>query len=341
MRVSAPFLRLLRFLSGAVLASVLIIALSAQANASVLVYEGYNYGATLNNGDSMNNVTTNATGFSGDYALSSGIVNWSSTGLSFGSSWLPTSPGSVRITDPDNTNTLDIGWNAGTQTGTVWNSMLFQIDTFTGGVSSYVGNTVMDGTAGRFYTGVPTRNGGGGRFAPSARYEGGIAQTGVNDSPPYTGVGSTPDNVSFSLGVTYLGITKITRVGQALSVSEPGVISRWVFTQDNYEDWLTLGGGQESTLATYADWTAIQNLDASNDPINDTGTFGLDNTMDFRLTGRMFGGTRDLDVTYDEVRWATSLDSVAIPEPGSASLLLGLLALFGFRLVLRPARRIG
>ena len=310
------------------LAAVLALGLAhpAPTEATLLVYEGYNYGAILSNDDSMDGVTTNATGLSGDYDLSGGEVNWSSNGLEFGSMWLPTSPGSVRIVDPDVTNTLDIGWNAGTQTGTVWNSYLFHFEAFTGGPSSNVGLMIQGDTT-RFFTGVPTRNGGGGRFAPSTRYEGGVAQTGINDTPPYTGVGSTPDNVSFSTGVTYLGITKITRVGQALSESEPGVISHWVFTQANYEDWRTLGGGLESTLADYANWTSIQHLDDDDDPINDAGTFGLDNTMSFRLSGRMFGGTRDMDVTYDEIRWATSLDAVAIPEPAHIALGLGLLAL--------------
>lgn len=94
-------------------------------HAGLLVYEGFSY-TNLANGDNMAGVPSAATGLVGNYAINNvnATATYSSTGLTFGSNFLPTTEGAIqlRATDLLSNATLGVALNTGTQTGTLWNS---------------------------------------------------------------------------------------------------------------------------------------------------------------------------------------------------------------------------
>lgn len=100
-------------------------AMLASAQATLLLYEDFSYG--VSDGMTMNGVATSATGLSGNYSFlnASGSSLYSTTGLSFGINYLPTSGGSVLLSATGNNaySVITATLSAST-TGTLYSSYL-------------------------------------------------------------------------------------------------------------------------------------------------------------------------------------------------------------------------
>jgi len=287
-----------------------------QAQASLLVYEGYDY-AALANDDSMDGVATNATGLDGTYdvAANTGIAfRYQTAGLTFGDKYLPTSGGSVRLGRATNQYaSLGIGLDAGTVTGNLYQSFLFTFET----------NSATGTNSGSFWRVADAQTSGtNSRFAT-------LTENRASGSAP--GIGYDSDTVTTSAGgslaadTTYLFLSRFSNVGTALSVGTPGVADLWIFTQAGYESWLA-AGADEAELSTFA------LLDASDTATTGTHTFNSADFLQLAATTTGTGGGTFIGY-YDELRFGTTLADV-VPEPTSASLLAA-----GGLLLLRRRRR--
>jgi hypothetical protein len=288
-----------------VLALCLTGACAVGARADLLVYEGFSYG--LDDGTNMQGVTANATGLTGDYGVANvngATTTYVSGGLSFGSRFFSTGGGALRSSSTngsaDSYSIAGVRLNAGTQTGTLWNSFLWRV--------SDASLTRVQAVQLRINTTSATQGGTTAYFGSEPDHV--LNATNFQARTPglvYTretsGVEATPQT-QYSLNTTYLTVTKWTGVGQALSAGSPGVGTMWIFTQTGYTNWLEQGGGREDSLSTYAAWTATQS--------RTTGTYAFNNDRYLQFTSYtpLFGG--NLTAVYDEVRWGTSLGSVAV-----------------------------
>lgn len=315
------------------ISSLLAFAIIAQPlSASLLVYEGFNYG--LSNGVSMNGVTSSATGLTGDYKVTNSTANasttFAATGLSFGSSFFATAGGALALSQTntffteDSASTTSVRLNTGAQTGTLYQSYLFRIADLgasraTTGLRLQEVDIPASGSLATFST-APDGLTFAGSSAPSRP---GVAYQNAN-SAVFAG-----NTTTISTAVTYLGLARFTNAGTALSAGTPGVATFWVLNQTGYENWLGAGGADEANLSTYATWTATQTLTSG------TILFNNDRYQHFFI----WSGTDPSSsaTTYDELRWGTTLQSVAvIPEPATAALILPVAL---FLLVLRQRRR--
>lgn len=145
--------------------------------------------------------------------------------------------------------------NAGTQTETLYQSYLFQVNTAnTTATLTSNGLRLQDGPGSISGT-VATLS-----TAPNALNTGSdLRWLGVAYSNANAAVFSS--NASSVLtGTSYVGSAKFTNGGSTLSVGTPGVATFWVLSQSNYDNWLNLGAADEANLGTYAGWTATQSL---------------------------------------------------------------------------------
>lgn len=292
-----------------ILASLII---AQPLSASLLVYEGFDY--SLSNGATMDEVTATAMGLQGDYKVTNAGVastTFATAGLSFGSSFFPTTGGALAQSRAASgaASTASVQLNTGNQTGTLYQSYLFQITDLgtspmsTAGLRLQDNDGVTSGSAATFST------------APD-----GLIATASDQSQPAVAYEDANNSVfagnttPVTTNTTYLALASFTNVGTALSTGSPGVATFWVLDQSGYSNWLTLGNADEANLSTYATWTATQSL-----------TSGTIVFSDLRYQHfYIWANNADSSAaTYDELRWGTTLDSVAvIPEPATTALIL-------------------
>jgi len=287
------------------------------AHSSLLVYEGFDYGATRTDGQTIAGQSAAATlGLQGFYATTTsggadpGTAVYTNQGLSF-DNFLPSSGGALKQSTPA-VSTLafsvaGVTLDTGTQTGTLYSSFLFQRQDQTSANGKF------------FQVRLNTGNTTG---AASAYFRQAADQQTVNRPGTSYGTGNpttASDTGSIADDTTYLVISRFTNVGTELSAGSPGVATTWVFAQSDYNVWRSIGGSQESTLGDYATWTATQSATSG------TFTFANDRAIQFALLGGNDGGA--YTIVTDELRWSTTLDVVAIPEPTTATLLLVLTVL--------------
>jgi len=291
--------------------SLLAFALAAatlDCPAAVLVYEGYDY--ALASGTDIVGQTAIGQGLTGAYAVSTAATNGTNTmnyvdgSLAFGDHYLPTSGGKLEMrsqgTGSGANYIVQVGLDSAmvnTQHSVLYNSYLVNFQSLSTGPTS--GSPVNFGLW--LDPGTATN-----RLMNMAD----IRPQSVSANRPGVRYGASTVNTvasgSLSTGVTYLVLARYTNVGMAGG----GTATQFVFTLSGYEDWLTLGGGEESTLGTYAAFTAT----ATNSNKVDIGR------MVFQVSGRN-GTERGY---LDEIRWGTTLGSVvAIPEPATFALLAG------------------
>ncbi len=296
-------------------------SLSSTSHATLLVYEGFAYTGTVSNGATIAGTATTGTGLTGNYAVANtngGSSTYSTTGLTFSSNFFATAGGALvqsgtSIASGSSTSVAGVAWNAGASTGTVYSSFLFRPTTespLAGALAQTRINSSITAAGGNFQA---QADGSGGVGAPAVGYD----------------TTTTTTATTLATGVTYLGITRYTNVGSALTVGSPGVANLWVFTSTTYDNWVS-AGALESDLSTFA---TLNVTDTAT-----TGTFVLNNTQfaQFNLsTANDPTAGRVQIYSFDELRYATTLGEVAIPEP-SALVLLGAA---GVALMARRRRR--
>ena len=272
--------------------------------ATLLVYEPYSYSG-LSNNTSINGVASNATGTSGNYStVGSGTALYQSSGLSFAS--LATTGGSVLQSVSSSgamTDTYFAVNGSVTQQGTIYSSHLFNLTVAGTSAVSFANNKVRAALASGNSFMVAQEDGGAGIAQPGVSY--------FNTTGAATG--------SLTTGITYIAISKFTRVGQLVS-STAGVADLWILSESAYTNWLTLGGGSEANLGIYANFTASNSYAGST--ING---FTSGDSLQFFIRADI-GDTQSLQV--DELRYATTLAEVIpmVPEGGSSVFLAGALA---------------
>ncbi|WFB36870.1 PEP-CTERM sorting domain-containing protein [Kiritimatiellota bacterium B12222] len=281
--------------------SLLMGCATLSLQADLLVYEGWNY--ALADATSMHTKAITATGMTGNYAdiTSGGSATFSTTGLSFGTNYLPTTGGSLYQSATGSTSYTVLRGDINTTVSypmTLWGSYLVQIDEFS-----------TDGT-------VKVRANYDDSGNSKARFISTVDATGSSQN---TGVGYDSTGTASSGGltedVTYLALSSFTNVGGAGG----GTATQYIFTLGEYDSWLSAGGGLEANLGSYAGITAT-------DSSGDIKSFA--NYVNFVLGG---SGTGTESAFIDEVRYGTTLgDVIAIPEPSSFLLMLGGMSLIGF-----------
>jgi len=299
---------------------LIVSGLISPASAAVLVYEGFDY--ALASGTSMNGITSDAAGLSGDYSLSTSSsgtrsVNYSTQNLTFGPNYLPSTGGSIYLSASGTVGqnpyaVLSVAANAGTVTGTVYNSYLVQFTSLSDAVIASGGSAGPAILTHRLQDGsVRLQNIAHQATGPST------------DNRPAVGYG-TANHISGSgtsgtlaLDTTYLVLARFTNVGLAGG----GTADQFVFTLNGYNAWLA-AGGQEASLGTFAVFTSTSSRDSL---VSFSGTF------QFGVAGK--GGAES--AYLDELRWGTQLSDVIsmapVPEPSAALLLLGALGIWAGR----------
>ncbi len=272
-------------------------ALSLQA--SLLVYEGNNYGGVDLN--SMAGITTNATGLTGDYSqtfASGGLTRYKEAGLSFGSNFLSTSGGKVLMYAPSGYVTLNINLDVSAVSGTLYSSYLGQMTSIvSNGLFAQRVEKISDGVQ-SFVSELDGRN--------------------VTSGPAvaYGNVTSTTVDGPIVADETYLVLARFTNVGGVSG----GVADQFVFNLDDYDSWFT-AGAEEGNLGTYATFTASNSLGTQRD---------FSSLSKIQYSTSPLGGGQESGY-IDELRYGTTLaDVVAVPEPSSLLLMAGGMLLVGF-----------
>jgi hypothetical protein len=296
--------------------------LSSITQATSLVYESFDYGELDKD---ISGTTTNAVGLTGDYSTAYGYDSgtntqssqYVATGLTF--SGISTTGGALKqtlVTNADSQKefvysyaSLDVtAPAAGT---TVYQSFLTNISasTIEYGGSSAIRVQDSDNLTGNSYgqmqaqaTNYQTR--------PGVGYEGSVYSSGSSGT--------------LALDTTYLYIVKYTNVGG----EGGGTATLWVLDNTSYNNWMTIGGGAESELSTYAGSYTATNTDADSISFSSLQSMRLA-TVEWSVD--YYGApslTDEIEVTYDEIRYGTLLsDIIVIPEPAVHSLFLSGLTL--------------
>lgn len=312
--------------------------LVAPAQANLLVQDSFNY-SSLTNGATMNGVTANGTGLTGSWGVNSaagGSSTYVTNGLTFGSNFFATTGGALRTfsaaTNVNSSSIAGVRLNAGTQAGTLWNSYLWN-------VAASATNVLNPSGTHRINTTSTTQAGSTSYFqslidhswndtnAAIARQPG-ITYTNVSSAQVSPAVPATP----YSLNTTYLTVTRWTGVGQALSTNNPGLGNLWIFDLNGYDSWRA-AGSLETNMSTYATWTAVTT--------NTSGTYTFGNDRYAQFTSFVGSGQPAFDARYDELRWGTTLESVAVPEPSTYALLALAGAGLAGHVIRRRRRRLG
>jgi hypothetical protein len=286
----------------------LAFVMAATANASLLIEEQFDY--AMADGTDMHGVAATGTGLQGEYAVrnAGGSSTYATSGLSFGSNFFTTSGGALSVTTTaigNQFSILGVQMDVVAQTGTLWHSHLFRIPE----LGERVANASAIGT--RINTGATT-GGADSYFGVNGDNNSTLAPA-SNPGVDYAGgtnTSATSDPATkLSENTTYLALAKFTNVGTALSAGDPGVASLWVFDQSGYEDWRA-AGSSEASLGDHATWTITESMTS--------GTYNFNSSAFLQFYVFNQSVKTAIDGLMDEVRWGTTLDAVAIPQPSGS-----------------------
>jgi hypothetical protein len=314
------------------LAAALFLGPVLTSNAALLVYEGFQYGAS---NVSMNGLTSSALGVTGNYTSLSGspngsatfVTNYQATGLTFSANFLTTAGGAMSIgtnsagSSANNVSgAVGVALDVSSVTGTLYSSYLVNMTfptTTTGSYATRLNTTATGGGANSNFGSNPYASGSPNGKAASSYDSGATTYSGAN---------------VLAANTTYLSINKFTNAGTAIGAGG-GTSTAWFLTSANYDLWISTGLGLEANLDTYAT-IKISDTNAA------AGTFNFDNTKFLQFatfSGNSGTSTTSQAARFDEVRWGTELGDVAL-VPETAPGVLGLGAA-GFLAVLRRRRR--
>ncbi len=294
-------------------AAAILLASAANSQAALLVYEGFN---GYSNNAAIGGVAANGNtvGLTGNYTASSAYTT-TSTGLTFGSgaTTLSTTGGALSISSSasDVLNvTLDL---TSSFVGTLYSAHLVNYSNHHTSALNTLGGPelgVAGGGSDHFQTAADDF------FTGGSANNAGIA---YKESPSNSNT-ALPDNQ------TFLVLGRFTRVGETMTngdaVSEMATL--WILSSAQFDNFAAggltdaeLDGASQGTgsTAVYAKATSSFNGGGS------WNVFRDNDVIDLLVSG---GATTDtINVTFDEMRWADSLNSVApIPEPSAFVMLL-------------------
>jgi MYXO-CTERM domain-containing protein len=300
--------------SSAFLGGFILVTMGLSAHATLLVYADFDY--ALADNTNLTGAGVGGTGLSGTWANVTGSTTapfrYDTTGLTFSPNFFATDGGSINLVLGNNQFALfGAALNAGTVTGTLYESYLVNITSNTGtGEGSGIYNRISSAQAS---SSSPRLS-----LAPEATPAGGAVGAGY-EGTAFSAM--TAGTGALSTGTTSLVVGRFTNVGAELTVGNPGQVDLWVFTQAAYNSWF-LAGGQETKLGDYATFKATDTATSG------THTFDNSSFLQFNATTTGTGGG-SLNVNFDEIRFGTQLtDVMAVPEPSALPLgALGLVAL--------------
>lgn len=280
------------------------------AQASLLVYEGFNGYAS---GSLYKQSVTNTTGLTGTYGLLTGDQIFSNTqGLTFSN--LQVSGGSAsNSTTKASAIGVTLDASLSSYTGTLYGSYLVQL-----GSAPTTNSSVT--------VGVNTKS----TTASDSRYFNSSADLSTNSSPgvSYTttknGVTSASP-LTLSAGTTYALVSRYTNVGLATSASNPGVATLWVLTEAQFDHFKISGfddDALDSALVGSSDSNVTMRINSA--PLTDGSIYTFSGGIQFGLTSSAEGAS----FIIDEVRYGTSLNDVLpVPEPSLSALMIGTFSL--------------
>lgn len=296
------------------LAVLSLLMLPNSLHASLLIYEGFN-GYTVGDigGQAVN---TNATGLTGNYAASQvSRANYQTNGLTFSN--LVVSGGSVVQNSTTGVN-FGARLDAGTFTGTLYTSYLINF--------SSAGDT-----ASRAWASINQDS------AISAKRT--LAAIADMDNSTYAAVGydsvtnATSSGIQLAGNTTYMVLASFSHVGSALDVTNAGVATLWVITENQFGYFQT-NGFTDLNLNSASIGSGASDVFARVTNTATTGTYTFATNRYLQLSLNANSASRSY--TMDEVRYGTILTDVApIPEPTATALMalgvLGLTAFVGLR----------
>jgi len=307
-RISYPLVHSRRLLTTLLTGIVCTAAGLTSANATLLVYEGFDY--NLANGGILSGVTVSSDtiGLTGKYSYTSSnnaggsltpaaSEKYTTTGLTFGN--LETSGGALSLKAKSASAVMTVNTTAGSASsaGTYYNSYLIQYDAL---------NTVVPSGTGPY---AGERQNGSSMFSYAYyRNASGTGSMVGSGTPSGNGFGSgfTP-----SLNTTYLIVSRYTS----------SLFEEFVFTLADYNAWVSDGAQESNLYSYYSNYASL-----AFGQLNITLGGGGSNTMSFLIQPQL----GELDATMDEMRWGTTLGDVlpmTVPEPSTVALLLGAVGL--------------
>ncbi len=296
------------------LCALAVAGAATSSQATLLVQESFNYGgSTIAN---INGTTETGTGLQGNWTVTNALPGgglassaYQTTGLSFGSSFAAGTGGALlqttRYSGSNAQSSATVQLDITTTTGDIWGSYLVNY------------TTLSNGASGAAIQGIGTSSTGatvnlGNRVNTNAT-AGNTTTSVFYDSTLTTSAAST----LISTSTTYMVLSKFTNVGTTLSGGSPGVATTWYFTQTGYESWLTIGGGLEANLSTYAVKSGSDTVTSGQINFDSNGFLTLKSDApdinNFQVVA-----------VFDEIRYGTTIYDVGvIPEPSATALLFG------------------
>lgn len=301
------------------LASILLLASAAAAQASVIVNESFDYSEGLLVGQ-----TGTGSGFTGDWGLASGFGTGNNNGANFfvatsGSltmNGVYSSGGKLSFASSENqTKAVTRTFTTPLSTGTLYGSYLFQVVADTGTQGRTVGGIMANSAGDTDNTATFVWSGNG--YNSSTTVEGPNIRA--------EGTGTPVPTFSLTVSTTYLMLFEFDATAKTTSA--------WVLNQDQLTNFYgslnsaTLNGAIGNTeAATGVVWKGSVTSSGTLGSMTNLTTIGLSSTQGLNYA-----------FDWDEIRISDSslLQAVAIPEPSTIAALGLALGTFAVRGLLR------
>lgn len=301
------------FLRPAVLAGLFPLLLPSGAHAALFLHESFDYGTS----GAIHGTAATGTGLTGSYNTTTTGTGGSATlvnGLAFSSSFFSTSGGALHLSMTSGSSTTTealvsgVRLNAGTQTGTIYTSFLFNLSSNSINASADTIGSILSDTQNT------NSNRRLGLLGDSGNSSDNFAVSYDAANSSQTGTAGT---LFLATGTTYLMIGEYTNVGAAGG----GTATAWFLTSAQYDAWFA-DGASLAGLSIHA--TGKTQRSATTQVFINNDTF-----LQFLIGEGSQDTTGTLAGTFDEIRFGTDLASVTvpIPEPSAVAALFGAAAL--------------
>jgi hypothetical protein len=320
------FCRLSSHPKSATFTALLLSAITGSAE--LLVHEGFDgYVSGQLQGQT---VTGESYGLNGTLATNAGAETYYTfdpVGLTFGA--LEVSGGSGQYTRLNGEAAfLGFNYSGASYAGTLYSSYLAQVESGVNNASvagARVSSSATTGTAGAYFQSFLEGNTG---TAPTTAYQRTFSSATV--------AGGTVAQNPVPTSTTFLVIGRYTNVGTPISstLGLSGTATTYVLTLDQYEDFRLNGGFSDAALdsaivGTGATGNVFARLSNTHNPGGvETYNFAPGNGVQFSVGNAGLGSNQS--VSFDELRYGTTLADVTIPEPSVLTLLGACGVVLGF-----------